>query len=167
MEEGCGDETLLDFIRATRMFRDVQYRLMGKRLLQYWRQAVEQFQKFVVEYLWLKYEGGQNLYLHHLAHFKENAERTGLGATSSVNDNLMEKYHQKYQSALTGLKAGRYEDHKVAGENWNGASTFAGKNRDAFSRLNTEALDSSPLKILKETRKMRDYSVSELENTWQ
>ena len=139
---------------------------MGKRLMVYWREAVAEFQAFVVDYLWLKYSGGQNLYFHHLVHFKENAERTGLGATSSVNDNLIEKYHQKHQAAMNGLKAGKYDDRKVAGEDWNSVSSFAGKSCDAFVRLNLEALDSTPLKELKETRKMREYTANQSSNIW-
>ena len=116
------------------------------------------FQNFVVDYLWQKYGGGQNLYLHHILHYVENAERTGLGATSSVDDQQIERYHQKYQDVLGGLKAGKYQDEKIAGENWDAPSSFASKNRDAFSRLNTEALDSSPLK---ETRKNRNFTANE------
>ena len=85
--------------------------------------------------------------------------RIGLGASSSIDDQQIERYHQKYQDVMSGLKAGKYNDEKIAGENWDAPCSFAGKNRDAFARLIIEALDSSPLK---KTRKSRDFTVNDM-----
>ena len=69
---------------------------------------------------------------------------------------------------MRSLKAGKLDESKLAADYLNSPSSFAGKNIDAFARMNLELLNARPLKELKSEKRMSQtlFTAVDLKNTW-
>ena len=75
---------------------------------------------------------------------------------------------RRYEQSLKSLKAGKLDESKLTADYLNNPSSFAGKNVDAFGRMNLEILNARPLKELKKERKLSQtlFTAVDIKNTW-